>query len=106
MPKNNSKGGPDLNKVENIIDTLRRFPQGIWLRKLSRESEMPPSTVKYYLDEIIDSFIDSQGARDDEGNFFGIRLIKLKDGIKKQLESGKSIEYLLRAKGILTENGE
>lgn len=102
MSQNKGKNRADLNKVKTIINTLREFPEGVWLRKLSRESSIPPSTVHYYITNVIDSFVESKGAKDKEGKFFGIRLIKLRDGIKKQLEAGKSIEYLLRAKNILT----
>lgn len=106
MTKDNNQNGPDLEKVESLIDTLRRFPGGIWIRKLSRESSMPVSTVHYYIDNIIDSFVESKGAKDEEGNFFGIRLIKLRNGIKKQLDSGRSVEYLLKTNNILTGNGD
>lgn len=103
MKENNKQNIPNLNKVKTIIRTLRKFPEGIWLRKLSRESSMPVSTVHYYIDNVIDSFVESRGARDKDGKFFGIRLITLRDGIEKQLESGKSVEYLLKAKNILTD---
>jgi len=99
-----NNNGPDLERIETLVNTLRRYPEGIWLRKLSRESSVPPSTVHYYINEIIDSFVESRGAKDGEGNYFGIRLIKLKDGIEKQLNSGKPVEYLLRSRDILTED--
>lgn len=106
MTGDKHSNGPNLDKVKTIIQTLRKFPDGIWLRKLSRQSNLAPSTVHYYIDNIIDSFVESRGARDEDGKFFGIRLIKLRDGIKKQLESGKSIKYLLKAKNILTEEND
>jgi len=103
MSKQNKQSGPDLDKVETIIKTLRKYPEGIWLRKLSRESSLAPSTVHYYIEEIIDSFVESKGAKGEDGKYFGIRLIKLKEGIQNQLESGKPVEYLLRTRDILTE---
>lgn len=106
MSDNKDLNGPDLNKVKTIINALREFPEGIWLRKLSREISMPVSTLHYYINNVINPFVKSEGARDEKGRFFGIRLIKLRNGIEKQLESGKSIEYLLRAKNILTRDKE
>ncbi len=104
MGDNNNQRGPNLDKLEKLIDTLRKYPDGIWLRKLSRESSLPVSTVHYYIEEKIDSFVESKGAKDGDGRYFGIRLIKLKDGIKNQLDSGKPVEYLLKARNILTED--
>ncbi len=104
MSNNNNQNGPDLEKLESIINTLRRYPDGIWLRKLSRESSLPASTVHYYVNEIIDSFVESKGAKDGDGRYFGIRLIQLKEGVRKQLESGKPMEYFLKTRDILTED--
>lgn len=104
MTENNGPNDPDLSKVKDLLSSLRKYPEGIWLRKLSRDSSIAPSTVHYYINNVIDSFIVSQGAKDSEGKYFGIRLIKLKKGVRKQLESGKSVEYLLKTKDILTEN--
>lgn len=104
MANDNNQNGPDLERVENLVGTLRKYPDGIWLRKLSRESSVPLSTVHYYIEEVIDSIVESKGAKDGDGKYFGIRLIKLKDGIQEQLDSGKPVDYLLKARNILTEN--
>lgn len=104
MTEDKRPENPDEDKVETLINTLRRYPQGIWLRKLSRESSVPLSTVHYYINNVIDPFIVSRGAKDSDGNYFGIRLIKLKDGIKNHLDSGRSVTYLMKTKDILTEN--
>ncbi|MFP4045984.1 MAG: hypothetical protein ACLFS3_02910 [Candidatus Aenigmatarchaeota archaeon] len=104
MSENSGPKNPDLTKVKNLLSTLRKYPQGIWLRKLSRESDISPSTVHYYINNVVDSFIVSQGAKDSEGKYFGIRLIKLREGVRKQLDSGKTVEYLLKTKDILTDN--
>lgn len=104
MSEDKQQKGHDINKAKDIIETLRKFPEGIWLRKLSRETSMPVSTVHYYIDNVLDSFVESRGAKDEEGNFFGIRLIKLRDGVNKQLDSGKSVEYILKTENILTGN--
>lgn len=104
MSNNKSPNNPDEDKIEKLINTLRKYPQGIWLRKLSRESGVSLSTVHYYINNVIDSFIVSKGAKDSDGNYFGIRLIKLKDGVKNHLESGRSITYLMKTKDLLTDD--
>lgn len=103
MSNEGEPNSPDSDKIKQIIDTLREYPQGIWLRKLSRESNIPLSTLHYYIDNIMKPFVVSQGAKDEEGRYFGLRLLKLREGVRNHLESGKSVEYLLKTKDILTE---
>lgn len=84
----------DFKKIKRIIAILLNNPDGIWLRKLSRDSKLSPSTVHYYLDGILSNVIDNIGARDEDGKFFGIRLIRLKNGIFSKLSEDNSEENL------------
>jgi len=95
----------DFKKIKRIISVLLKNPEGIWLRKLSRDSKIPVSTVHYYLEGILRNFVDNIGAVDDEGKFFGVRVIKLKNGIFNQLSSGnfeKTLKKLLKTNEILS----
>ncbi|RLJ02908.1 MAG: hypothetical protein DRP11_02325 [Candidatus Aenigmatarchaeota archaeon] len=103
MEKNNEKY--DFQKIKALISVLRQYPDGIWLRRLSRESKIPLSTTHYYIENVLSSLIDNIGARDSEGNFFGIRLIKLKPGIKHQLDSGTSLQKIIKTHNIIKNSG-
>lgn len=99
---------PDFQKIRRIISVLLANPEGIWLRKLSRESKMPLSTVHYYIEGTMANMVDSVGARDEDGRFFGIRLIKLKNGIFGQLSNGdmdSSLRKILKTNEILSDLG-
>jgi len=95
----------DFEKIKRIIKVLLNNPDGIWLRKLSRDSKIPLSTVHYYLEGILGNFVDNIGAMDEEGRFFGVRVIRLKNGVFNQLSSGnmdKTLKKLLKTNEILS----
>ena len=72
----------DMEKVQRIIDVLKRYPDGVWLRRLSRESGVPISTLHYYLEKNLSYCVTNIGARDESGRFFGLRLIKLSANVE------------------------
>jgi DNA-binding IclR family transcriptional regulator len=95
----------DLKKIKRIIRVLLANPDGIWLRKLSRESKLPLSTVHYYLEGTMANMVENIGARDEEGHFFGLRLVRLKNGIFSQLRNGnpnESLRKVLKTNEILS----
>jgi hypothetical protein len=70
--------GPSVEKLMSIMSILQAYPDGIYLRMLAREAKLPLSTVHYYLEKYLESFIDSTGYRRPDGKAIGIRMIKLK----------------------------
>ena len=78
-----------------IIGVLLRYPQGIWLRRLAQEAKIPPSTLHYHISNSLSQITQSSGAKGPDGNYFGIRVIKLKQGVLKRLERGESLENIL-----------
>lgn len=101
-----SEKKPDFQKIKRIIKVLLANPDGLWLRKLSRESKLPLSTIHYYIEGIMANMVDNVGARDENGHFFGIRLIRLKNGIISQLHNGDmdlSLKKILKTNEILSD---
>lgn len=45
--------GPDPLKLEKIKSTLKRFPEGIWLRELARKTGISKSTVHLYVNRYL-----------------------------------------------------
>lgn len=41
--------GPDSQKIEKLINVLKRFPEGIWIRELARKAGISKSTVNLYI---------------------------------------------------------
>lgn len=72
------KRGPDPEKINRIMDVLSRSGKGgIWMRELSRQTNIPFTTVFYYLynhlqDEI--SIGDMEFGLAKSGKFKVVRL--------------------------------
>ena len=101
-----AKKTQDSEKIKRIIKILLENPDGIWLRKLSRESKLPLSTVHYYLEGQMANLVENIGVRDEEGHFFGVRVIKLRNGVFNQLTNGDtdvSLRKVLKTNEILSD---
>lgn len=68
------KIGPDPNKLMKIREILRKNPQGLWIRKIARESKISKSTVHRYINEfMLDEIEDVLN-----GGYGFVKIIKLK----------------------------
>lgn len=103
MPKRGRPAGPDMDKIRRIINVLLNNPEGIWIRGLAKQTKLPLSTVHYYLENHLNDFITNIGAQDEEGKYFGVRLVKLKKGVKSHMENGTSLKKLMKTRQILTD---
>ena len=92
--------GPDIRKASRIIKILYEYPDGLWLRRLARETRLPVSTVSYYVNNILKSALDNVGYTEN-GKYFGIRLVKLKPLVIKNLERGITIKKLIEIMKIM-----
>lgn len=91
----------DEEKVERIVEALMANPDGLWLRKLAEEADVPVSTLHRYVEGFLSPLIDNVGVRDDEGQFFGVRVIRLRSGVRKRLEEGTSFEKLMKMNDVI-----
>jgi DNA invertase Pin-like site-specific DNA recombinase len=49
---------PNGKTAEQILEILRKYRNSpIWIRKIARESKVPPSTVKRYLEKYLSKFV-------------------------------------------------
>lgn len=64
-------------KIQKILEILRKYPEGVWFRQLVRETGLPVSTVHFYLKKL-SGIVESIGYVDDEGRFVGIRIVRIK----------------------------
>jgi hypothetical protein len=71
----------DINKVNSILEILYQYPDGVWIRQISRATKLPLSTVHYYLRQYFEPFIENIGFKNPEGRYIGFRLVRLKRSI-------------------------
>jgi len=70
MPK---KSGPDTKKLKKIKEILKKHPQGLWIRELSRKSNIDKSTISRYISIYMKNEIETNKI----GNL--IKIVRLKE---------------------------
>ncbi len=95
----------DKLKLEKFLNVLVKHPEGLWVRKIAKETHISPSTVEYYLQHILSGIIDNIGVKDNKDRYFGLRIIKLKPKIIESIKKEgfeKVYKYLeFSKKGII-----
>ena len=76
----------DLKKIKKILLILVKNPEGLWIRQISRETGIALSTTHYYINQVVDGFIENIGVKDKKGQYFGVRIIRLKQKIRENIE--------------------
>ncbi|RLJ02159.1 MAG: hypothetical protein DRP10_02105 [Candidatus Aenigmatarchaeota archaeon] len=76
----------DIKKIRKILMILTKNPEGLWIRQLARETDLALSTVHYYINCVLDEFIENIGVKDKNGKYFGLRFVKLKPKIRETIE--------------------
>jgi len=80
--------GKKDDRVNKIIGLLIANPQGMWLRQLAIETNIPISTLHRYIEYELQDIVESVGVKDERGKYFGLRIIRLKPKIVEVIESG------------------
>jgi len=76
------------DRISKIINVLAANPEGMWLRHLAQETKIPPASLHRYLEWDLPDIVDSLGVKDENGKYFGLRIIRLKPKIIEVIETG------------------
>lgn len=82
--------GPDIGKIQAILSVLYKYPDGVWVRQIAKESLLPLSTVHHYIEIYFEPFIENIGYRTEAGRYLGFRLIRL----KRQINAADVTAYI------------
>lgn len=93
------KSGFDQNKIGLIIGVLARNPDGIWLRRIAKESGITPTTVSHYIERAIKPLVEDTSLGSTEKPF--LRVIKLKPFVIERLEQGYTLDQIMRTLKLL-----
>ena len=88
------KKDPDINKIKRLTETLKKYPNGLWIRELSRKSGVDKSAVSRY----ISTYMKEKVEIEDIGNL--IKIVKLTTLIlfrkaKRLLSLNYRLNYLI-----------
>ena len=71
--------GPSTEKIKKIIEVLKKSSkEGIWIRELSRQTNLPVSTMHYYLNKYLEDRIEIKNVKIGKFYHKQMKLIKLK----------------------------
>lgn len=93
MPKGRPKGSADLRKLLRVFHVLAKNPQGLWIREIARQAKVHPSTVSNYANSLLAPILEDICLEREEKPI--LRVIRLKEGILKRLQSGEKPEEIL-----------
>lgn len=74
-----TKNRPSTEKMKKIIKVLKKASkEGVWIRELSRQTNLPVSTIHYYLNKYLEDRIEIKNVKIGEFSHKQMKLIKLK----------------------------
>lgn len=96
------KKGFDEKKISRIVTVLAANPDGIWLRRIAKESGYSPTTVSHYIGTILAPLLDdvSLGAGKPL-----LRVVKLKPFVLEKLQEGRDIRQIMKILRLMGKIG-
>ncbi|HLC67630.1 MAG TPA: hypothetical protein VJI12_01985 [archaeon] len=88
------KKGFNEGKIRIIVATLAANPDGMWLRRISRETGYSPATVAHYLETVLAPLIEDVSL--GSGGKPLLRVVRLKQAVLERLQSGQDIRQIMR----------
>lgn len=90
----------DPKKVIVIIQVLAKYPDGIWLRRLARETKLNPMTITRYVNGSLSNLVEESSLGNAEAKPL-MRIVRLKPLVLDRLRQGDTIKKVLRLAGFL-----
>jgi len=73
------KKGPDIKKLERIMNTIKSVgTKGIWIRELARQTNLPVSTIHFYIVKFLANKVEIESAKIGKFSHTQMKIIKLK----------------------------
>ncbi|SRR3989338_11242482 len=92
------KPGFSDDKIYAIVKALYENPEGLWIRKLAEKTNLHPSTVTSYINNILSDLIDDTSLGSEKPI---LRVIKLKPYVIERLGEGMSITKILKMVSVI-----
>ena len=97
------KKGFDERKISKIVTALATNPDGIWLRRIARDTSYSPATVAHYLEGVLAPLIE-------DVSLGGIgkpllRVVRLKPFVLGKLQEGRDIRQIMKLLRLMSKIG-
>ena len=90
----------DSQKIIKIISVLAQYPDGIWLRRIAKESGVDAKTISKYLAGPLATLVEESSLGNAEAKPL-MRIVRLKPMVLDRLHQGDTIKKVLRLTGFL-----
>ena len=88
------KKGFDEGKIRAIVATLVANPDGMWLRRMAKETGYSPTTIAHYLETVLSPLIEDVSL--GTGGKPLLRVVRLKQPVLERLQSGQDIRQIMK----------
>lgn len=95
------KRGFDEKKIGTIIGILYANPDGIWIRRISREAGLHHNTVSKYAGTVLKPLIEDTSLAGEKRPM--LRVIRLKPFVTQKLAEGRNIQQILKLLKIMEQ---
>ncbi len=87
------KKGFDEKKIGKIVMFLAANPDGIWLRRIAKETGYSPATVAHYLETVLTNLIEDVSIGTGKPL---LRVVRLKPFVLEKLHEGRDLRQIMK----------
>ncbi|MBI2233372.1 MAG: hypothetical protein HYU56_05635 [Candidatus Aenigmarchaeota archaeon] len=98
------KKGFDEKKIAAIIEFLHTNQDGVWIRRIARETGMDNHTVTKYIDTLLRPLIEDVSLAGESKTM--LRVVRLKPFVIEKLAEGRSVQQILKILKLINQPGE
>lgn len=98
------KKGFDERKIAAIIGVLYSNPDGIWIRRIARETGIHHNTVSKYVDTALKPLVEDVSLAG--ANRSMLRVVRLKPFVVEKLAEGRNIQQILKILNLINQAGQ
>lgn len=98
------KRGFDDKKIGAIISALYSNPDGVWIRRIARETKLHPNTVSKYVDTALKPLLEDVSLAGEKRAM--LRIIRLKPFVIEKLAEGRNLQQILKILKLMNNTGQ
>lgn len=99
------KKGFDERKIAKIVTVLAANPDGIWLRRVAKETGYSPATVAHYIKTVLAPLIEDTSLGASGSSKPLLRVLRLKPFVFEKLREGRDIRQIMKILRLINKIG-
>lgn len=99
------KKGFDERKIAKIVSVLAANPDGVWLRRIAKDTGYSPATIAHYLHTILAPLTEDISLGPGENGKPLLRVVRLKPFVLEKLHEGRDIRQIMKILRLMSKIG-